>query len=133
MVLDAVLVRCPFRLHAANSEIRGTDGLSGGTIPACPPPGNGFPFRFLARSRKSAGNWISPNRRPSPGSPERAVDLVLRIAEPPLPLLDRECGLRPVVAIYRDSGESELPLNLFDILPLEVGLREVGGMARLPP
>jgi hypothetical protein len=57
-----------------------------------------------------------------PGQPERTVDLVLWIAVAPLPPLDRECGVRPVVAIHRVSGESELPLNLLDILPFEEGL-----------
>jgi hypothetical protein len=57
-------------------------------------------------------------QKTEPGQPERAVDPVLRIADPPLPLLYRECGVRPEVAIDRVSGESELPLNLFDILPL---------------
>ena len=69
VVLDAVLVRCPFRIQVRELGDSGYGRVEREHYPSVPPPGNGFPFRFLARSRKSAGNWISPNRRPSPGSP----------------------------------------------------------------
>jgi hypothetical protein len=59
-------------------------------------------------------------QKAEPGQPERGVDAVLRKADPPLPLLDRESGVRPVVTIHRVSGQAELLLSVPDIVAFEV-------------
>ena len=84
----------------------------------------GFPFRAFGVSRE-----VRRERHlaEEPGEPEQAepvVDLPLRVADPPLPLLERAGGVGAVVAVDGLALEAERPLHLLDVVSSEVRVHE---------
>jgi hypothetical protein len=70
---------------------------------------------------------VCGERHLAEGEPEQAeavVDLALRIADPPLPLLDRAGGVRAVIAVDGLALEAERPLHLLDVVSSEVRVLE---------